>query len=54
MGVYEHLPKVKKIETIDGSGVYRDSLASFPTLRLILNQRQVEALADELWDKAFT
>lgn len=53
MGTYEALPKVKKIETTDGSGMYRVSLASFPRLRLLLNQRQAEALADQLWDKAF-
>lgn len=53
MGTYEHMPKVKKIETIDGSGVYRVSLASFPRLRLILNQRQAEVLADQLQDLVF-
>ena len=53
MGKHEHLPKVKKIETIDGSGVYRVSLASFPRLRLILNQRQAISLADQLQDLVF-
>lgn len=53
MGTYEHMPKVKKIQTLDGSGMYRVSLSSFPRLRLILNQRQAEALADELSDKVF-
>lgn len=53
MGAYEHMPKVKKIQTLDGTGVYRVSLASFPRLRLILNQRQAEALADQLQDLVF-
>lgn len=53
MGAYEHLPKVKKIQTLDGTGVYRVSLASFPRLRLILNQRQAEVLADQLQDLVF-
>lgn len=53
MGSYEALPKVKKIETIDGSGLYRVSMSSFPRLRLILNQRQAVALADQLQDLVF-
>lgn len=53
MGRYEALPRVKKIETTDGSGLYRVTMSTFPRLRLLLNQRQAEVLADELWDKAF-
>lgn len=53
MGKYEALPRVKKIETADGSGLYRVTMSTFPRLRLLLNQRQVEALADALWDTAF-
>lgn len=53
MGTYEHLPKVKKIQTLDGSGMYRVTMSSFPRLRLILNQRQAVALADQLQDLVF-
>lgn len=53
MGTSEPLPRVKRIPTIGGEAVYRVSLSSFPRLRMLLSQRQAEALADELWDKAF-
>lgn len=53
MGVKEPLPRVKRIPVIGGESMYRVSLSSFPRLRLLLSQKQAEALADELWDKAF-
>ena len=37
MGKKESLPRVKKIETTDGSGLYRVTMSTFPRLRLLLN-----------------
>ncbi|OFR68225.1 hypothetical protein HMPREF2875_06420 [Corynebacterium sp. HMSC078H07] len=53
IGKYEALPRAKKIQTTDGSGLYRVSMSSFPRLRLIWNQRQAIALADQLQDLVF-
>lgn len=53
MGTRGPLPRVKRIPIIGGESMYRVSLSSFPRLRLILSQRQAEALADQLQDLVF-